>query len=299
MMDLEGLNAFLAVMEHGSLLGAAEALGASRTTLRRRIETLEESLNLVLFVRGRQGAVATPAGEALAREVRPVLRQLETIAGTVQAGSEELHGELCIMVPHGLPVEAVLACHTIVAERYPHLEVRLEVGEHLDLVPAVDLLIHFGPTPPRGQLITTVLARMPERLLASPAYLAANGTPTTVEALNTHRLLSWRPPGEDGKNLPLLDEQGRPAGVERIRPVLVSPDIHLIRHVAAGGGGIALLPDHPFPPGIVPGDLVHVLPDKVGRDCALRMVVAEAHAAMPRTRKATRLIRELVELFSQ
>jgi hypothetical protein len=41
------------------------------------------------------------------------------------------------------------------------------------------------------------------------------------------------------------------------------------------------------------------LPDKVGRDCALRMVVAEAHAAMPRTRKATRLIRELVELFSQ
>lgn len=40
-MDLEELRAFLDVVQTGSFLAAADSLGVSRTTLRRRVEALE------------------------------------------------------------------------------------------------------------------------------------------------------------------------------------------------------------------------------------------------------------------
>ena len=43
-MDLELLEDYLAVLEHGSILAAAEATGASQPTLSRRIRELEDAL---------------------------------------------------------------------------------------------------------------------------------------------------------------------------------------------------------------------------------------------------------------
>ena len=49
--DWERHRAFLAVMNEGSLSGAARALGVAQPTVRRRIADLEASLSVVLFTR--------------------------------------------------------------------------------------------------------------------------------------------------------------------------------------------------------------------------------------------------------
>ena len=51
--DWNLVRSFLAALDHGSLLGAARALGASQPTLGRHIAELEAQLGTVLFERTR------------------------------------------------------------------------------------------------------------------------------------------------------------------------------------------------------------------------------------------------------
>ena len=51
MMDWNGIRDFLAVVEAGSLAGAARRLKVSQPTISRRIAALEESLGVMLFNR--------------------------------------------------------------------------------------------------------------------------------------------------------------------------------------------------------------------------------------------------------
>jgi DNA-binding transcriptional LysR family regulator len=63
-------RSFLAALEHGSLLGAARALGTSQPTLSRHIAELETSLGVVLFERTGRGLRPTETAERLAESAR-------------------------------------------------------------------------------------------------------------------------------------------------------------------------------------------------------------------------------------
>ena len=66
----DDLKTALALVRHGTLSGAADALGVTYTTVSRRISRLEESLGQVLFERSQTGYSLTPAGDLLLRRVR-------------------------------------------------------------------------------------------------------------------------------------------------------------------------------------------------------------------------------------
>jgi len=69
-MELRQLKHLLAVLEHGSLSRAADALGVSHQGLSKSIASLEESLNVKLLVRGPRGVAASVYGEVLAEHAR-------------------------------------------------------------------------------------------------------------------------------------------------------------------------------------------------------------------------------------
>ena len=58
-------RSFLGVLQHGSLSGAARALGITQPTVGRHISVLEKSFGLVLFTRSRAGLLPTEAALAL------------------------------------------------------------------------------------------------------------------------------------------------------------------------------------------------------------------------------------------
>src|ERR1700693_3311886 len=68
--DWNQLRAFLAVVEAGSLTGAARLLACSQPTLSRQIAELESTLTVALFERVARGLRLTPAGEALLQPAR-------------------------------------------------------------------------------------------------------------------------------------------------------------------------------------------------------------------------------------
>lgn len=66
-MDIELARTFLAVVDAGSFIAAAERLHLTQTAVSARIRTLEQQFGRLLFVRNKAGARLTPAGERFVR----------------------------------------------------------------------------------------------------------------------------------------------------------------------------------------------------------------------------------------
>jgi DNA-binding transcriptional LysR family regulator len=279
-MDLEELRAFLRVADSGSFLAAADALGVSRTTLRRRVGSLEARTGVPLLESTQQGVVLTDAGRVLARRGRALEEDMGALLASVREVGQEPAGVLRISMPVGLPPHVLTPLVAALRASYPLLSLE---GRHSDdpigeSLAGVDMAVHFCDSAPRGKWISYVMIRVPERLVAAKGYLARRGTPRSVEDLADHELYAWRAPGDDPRAWPL-----RAGGTFAAEPKVVSTDIHALRHCAIAGLGIALVPDAMLPdPGLPPDALIPVLPEVVGRERAVRVTVPEALSEVPK-----------------
>lgn len=280
-MDLEELRAFLQVAESGSFLAAAESLGVSRTTLRRRVGSLEARAGVTLLESTQQGILLTEAGRALARGGEALTEEAEALLASIREVGQEPAGVLRVSLPVGLPPHVLFHLFAALRAAHPRLTVETRFSEDpvAESLAGADLAVHFSEAPPRGSWLSPVLVRLREWLIASSAYLARRGTPRTLEDLAGHEILAWQPPGEDPRAFPLCR-----GGTFPVEPALVSADIHFLRHCARAGVGLCLVPDAQLPDPDETEPLVPVLADLIGRDRALRVTVPRALAEVPKIR---------------
>ncbi|MEH2179082.1 LysR family transcriptional regulator [Nostoc sp.] len=76
-MKLSQLRAIVAVADCGNFSEAALKLQLSQPAISHAIATLEEELGVLLFARGRHGAVLTPAGERILYHARQAMQHLK------------------------------------------------------------------------------------------------------------------------------------------------------------------------------------------------------------------------------
>src|SRR5512135_2415198 len=74
------VRSFLAVLDAGSLMGAARRLGAQQPTLSRHVAELEAQLGMPLFERTGRGVVPTAAAQAIADAARQMEAGAEQLA---------------------------------------------------------------------------------------------------------------------------------------------------------------------------------------------------------------------------
>lgn len=103
-MDISLARTFLAIVEAGSFVRAAERLNVTQTAVSARIRSLEEQLRRPLFVRGKTGASLTPAGEQFLRYAPTLVQVWERarLQVAVPAGRRAvlaLGGELSLWNP--------------------------------------------------------------------------------------------------------------------------------------------------------------------------------------------------------
>jgi DNA-binding transcriptional LysR family regulator len=79
-MELRHLRYFIAAVEEGSFLGAAERMNVAQPALSRRIRDLEATLACSLLTRSPRGVAPTRAGAAFYREARALLEGLDQAA---------------------------------------------------------------------------------------------------------------------------------------------------------------------------------------------------------------------------
>ncbi|NOK16807.1 LysR family transcriptional regulator [Corallococcus carmarthensis] len=292
-MDLEELRAFIDVAETGSFLAAADALGVSRTTLRRRVEALEARAGVPLLKSTRTGIVLTEAGEVLAQRGRIMMQETSALLASIREVGQAPSGTLRVVLPVGLPPHLLAPLFGLLRTAHPLLRVHASFSDNPLIEPLdnVDLAVHFGEDVPKGPWLSQVMLRVPEGLVASKAYLERRGVPRAVEDLRDHELFSWQAPGADARLWPL-----RRGPSFRVEPALISADIHLIRTCCIAGQGIGWVPSVDLAdPGEAGDVLVPVLPDVVGRERPLRVSVPEALCEIPKIKLVLAHIQRFLE----
>lgn len=278
-MDLEELRALVAVVEGGSFAAAADALGVSRATLRRRVQSLEARLQRPLVETTATGATPTATALALTVRSRRLLAEVEAVIQESQPGATARPPHLSIVVPNGSP-QGLLAEFTG-ALRGLIDDIAVTVGFACSSGPTRDghddAVVHFGPPRSSTDRVGFQLLLLRERLLAHPAYLEQHGTPTSLSALTDHRLLLWRQDLRAPDELPLLDGQRRV-----VSPAVTTTSIELLRRLAARGDGIMFGPDGELPGEVVDDTaLVPVLEDVVGGVVQVSISVARRVYELP------------------
>jgi DNA-binding transcriptional LysR family regulator len=292
-MDLEELRAFLSVVEAGSFLAAAEALGVSRTTLRRRVGALEARAGVPLIESTQQGALLTEAGRVLAGQGQRIVQEASALVRAIREVGDSPSGVLRVVLPVGLPPHVLTPLFAALRATYPRLRVQAgfsndPIGEPLV---DIDLVVHFGEDTPRGPWLSHVLLRVRERLVASKEYLERRGTPRCLEDLANHELFAWHRPGEDARLWPT-----RKGTTFTVEPTLVATDIHFVRQCCITGLGIGLVPDVMVPdPGLAADALIPVLPDVVGRELPVRVTVPQVLSEIPKIQMVLRQLRSFVQ----
>jgi DNA-binding transcriptional LysR family regulator len=92
MINTRDLRSFVAVSEHLNFTRAAASLYLSQPALSKQIASLERTLDVQLFVRGREGVVLTRAGEALLPYARRMVELEERAVGEIRSAVAMTHG---------------------------------------------------------------------------------------------------------------------------------------------------------------------------------------------------------------
>ncbi|MEM7269884.1 MAG: LysR family transcriptional regulator [Pseudomonadota bacterium] len=96
------LQAFHAIIETGTVTGAAERLGISQPGVSNLISQLETETKLTLFERAKGRLQATPEAQILFRSADTVVRGLDHVAQAVDDLQNKEAGQLTVACPHHL-----------------------------------------------------------------------------------------------------------------------------------------------------------------------------------------------------
>jgi len=126
-MDVDLARTFLAVVETGSFVAAAERVFVTQSTVSMRIKALEDRLGKLLFERSKAGASLTPAGAQFHKHALAMVRVWEQARLEV-ALPEGYHDALTIGSPYSLWDGFVLEWLARMRARAPEIALRTLVG---------------------------------------------------------------------------------------------------------------------------------------------------------------------------
>ena len=238
-MKLDGIEAFVAAAEAGSISEAARRLRLSKSVVSERLAELERSLGAKLLQRTTRKLSLTEDGVAFRQRAARIMREIEDAAADLAERRGTLSGSLRISAPvtfgrmHlGPALYSFLAKHPEIA-----LTVDLDDRRVDAAADGYDAVVRHGPID-ETRLIVWRLAPSRRVLVAAPDYLAHRGRPKTIADLEAHDGIFYANRGV--ADWRFVDERG---------PVIVRGAARLnvnngdmLRDAAIAGLGIALLP---------------------------------------------------------
>jgi DNA-binding transcriptional LysR family regulator len=283
-MKLDGVQAFVAIAEAGSISEAARRLSLSKSVVSERLAELERSLGARLAQRTTRKMSLTEDGLALLERGRRILREAEDASAEIAERRGALVGPLRISAPVSFGVLHLGSALYRFLDANPGIQLSLDLDDRfVDAeTDGYDAVVRHGPVRD-SRLVALRLASSARFLVASPAYLARNGHPRTLAELRDHRGIvysnrdaDWRFPGPNGAAVV------RPAAALRVNNGL------MMRDAALAGLGIALLPSFIVHDALASGALRIVDPGRKPEG-------AEVYIAYPVSRRNSAKVRAMTE----
>jgi DNA-binding transcriptional LysR family regulator len=255
------LQAFAAVIRHGSFTRAAAHLALSPSALSQTIRSLEDRLGQRLLNRTTRSVAPSPAGQALAERLLPVLDDLEGVVNSAFAAAGEISGPLRLNVVR-VAMQALADLLPGFLARHPRVTVQVEANDALvDIVAqGYDAGIRLAERLEGDMIAVPFGGPLRMAVAASPGYLAAHGTPSHPRDLEDHSCLVALAPSTGSPYRWELDKDGVELRIPVTGP-LIGSDLRLRRAACLAGVGIGYFFDREIEAELASGALVRVLED--------------------------------------
>lgn len=251
-MDIEDLRTFVEVASAGGVSPAAVRMGISKSMVSRRLLRLEAELGVQLLARSTRGAALTEAGSTFRDHAAKVCIDIDTAMETILPAGE-LRGRLRIAVPLSFGPTHFAPMLAEMAKRHPQLHIQTCYSDRfVDLIAeGFDCAIRVGYLED-SNLIARSVGPIHGKLVASPSYISAHGSPETPDELGAHEALmqgteAWQL--MDGDRIITVRPQGR----------FKADNGTALVAAAVAGLGIAYVPDWLTHEYVVAGALVPVM----------------------------------------
>lgn len=189
---LDAMQAFVAVVDAGGFAAASRRLGLSPPAVTRAIAALEARVGARLLHRTTRSVRLTDAGRRYVADARRILAELADAEAEAAGSHRELRGSLAVTASALFGRRHVTPLLLELAARHPRLVLRtLFVDRVVNLLDeGIDVAIRIGPLPDSS--LTAIRVGTVRRLVcATPAYLAARGTPAVPADLAGHAVIAF------------------------------------------------------------------------------------------------------------
>jgi LysR family nitrogen assimilation transcriptional regulator len=120
-MDLKQMQYFLCLALEGNVTRAARQLNIVQPALSMQIAKLEKSLDKKLFYRGSRGMSLTPAGEALAQRIAPIMTEIDRARDEMAQLDGEVSGRVNIGMITSAAQSTLPVSSAKIAAKYPQI----------------------------------------------------------------------------------------------------------------------------------------------------------------------------------
>lgn len=188
---LKQIEAFVSAAMRGSLSAAARNEGVTPAIIGRRLDALESRLGVKLLLRTTRKLTITFEGQAFLEDCQKTLNDLANAEAAVSLGGVRASGQLRVSAPAGFGRQHVAPLIGDYMRANPEVTVSLGLSDRLvDLLNEnIDCAIRIGELTD-SSLISVRLGEMRRMVVASPAYLVAQGVPRQPDDLAGHNCLS-------------------------------------------------------------------------------------------------------------
>jgi len=238
----DDMRIFLAVARNESISGAGRILKLDPATVGRRIQRLEETLGVALYIKSPQGYALSDDGQRLMAHAERAEQSLLAASDEIRGQTGKLTGQVRIGAPDGSANYLLPQVCARISEQNPGLELQIvALPRVINLSKReADMAITVSQ-PVTGRLTVQKITDYKLHLAASRQYLEKSKEIKKLSDLRVHRIVGYIPDMIFDKELDYLSE----TGAQRVDAASnsVSVQINLIRH----GAGVGIVHDFAMP----------------------------------------------------
>jgi len=258
---LRDVAVFVEVAKAQSFSKASIALNLPKSTVSRRIADFEHQAGLRLFTRSARKVALTQEGETFYLECRRLLEGADAAYEQLLSAKHRPHGLLRVAATLDFGLRMVAGLPNLCAQ-YPELRLQFDfTTRKVDpFVDSFDVAIYIG-VPPDSSLTARKLTNLTRGTYAAPAYLQSTAPIVKPVDISLHQCILQARTHDVGVPATWCLTDGKEHLDLEVHGTLSLNSIGIIRQLAIGGAGLALLPHGLCEDDVKSGRLVRVLPE--------------------------------------
>ncbi|MGI9221321.1 MAG: LysR family transcriptional regulator [Woeseiaceae bacterium] len=258
MNELQCIRAFVRVVEAGSFAEAGRQLGTAKSVMTKRVNQLEEHMQLELLHRSTRKLNLTDTGADFYQRCVRIISELDEAKSAVKSIEWALSGLLRVSCISSFTASYLADDLCEFQREHPELQIELQQHDRVCDPVQEGFDVSLQPGISRSGIIEcTDILPIRRVVVATPKYLERFGLPSKREDLSEH-MFAHNNHVQPGSSIPFLEgNQIRPVPFE---PAVLTNTVWMLQSAVLSGECMALMPMFFVEKQLTSGELVPVLP---------------------------------------